>query len=134
LRYSIESSTFISYFHTVIFSSEVNFAIAGGKIVEISGYALIHTKSNAYRLIRTKTPLDVGIINGDRYRISTIERSIVEGFKLASKIGERTAIKAARVAIEQKLTTINKIGVMAKKLGLDSYFTKYFEAIIGAIS
>ena len=89
--------------------------------------------AKGYRLIRTKTPLDVGIVHGDGFRIVSIERAIAEGFKLASKIGERTAIKAARIAIQQKQTTLKKIGVMAKELGLDAYLTKYFEAIIGAI-
>ena len=91
------------------------------------------TSSKGYRLIRTKTPLDVGVIQGNGFRIVSIERAIAEGFKLASKIGERTAIKAARIAIQQKQTTLKKIGVMAKELGLDAYLTKYFEAIIGAI-
>lgn len=91
------------------------------------------TSNKGYRLIRTKTPLNVGVIQGDGFRIVSIERAIVEGFKLASKIGERTAIKAARIAIQQKQTTIKKIGVMAKELGLEAYLTKYFEAIIGAI-
>ncbi len=89
--------------------------------------------AKGYRLIRTKTSLNVGIIEGNGYRLVSIERAIVEGFKLASKIGERTAIKAARIAIQQKQTTLKKIGMMAKDLGLDSYLTKYFEAIIGAI-
>lgn len=89
--------------------------------------------SKGYRLIRTKTPLNIGIIEGNGYRLVSIERAIVEGFKLASKIGERTAIKAARIAIQQKQTTLKKIGVMAKDLRLDSYLTKYFESIIGAI-
>ncbi len=89
--------------------------------------------AKGYRLIRTKTPLDVGVFQGDGFRIVSIERAIAEGFKLASKIGERTAIKAARIAIQQKQTTLKKIGVMAKELGLDAYLTKYFEAIIGAI-
>lgn len=89
--------------------------------------------AKGYRLIRTKTPLNIGVIEGDGFRIVSIERAIAEGFKLASKIGERTAIKAARIAIQQKQTTLKKIGMMAKELGLDSYMTKYFEAIIGAI-
>ncbi|GAB4023267.1 MAG: hypothetical protein Fur0010_26510 [Bdellovibrio sp.] len=89
--------------------------------------------AKGYRLIRTKTPLDVGVVQGDGFRIVSIERAIAEGFKLASKIGERTAIKAARIAIQQKQTTLKKIGVMAKELGLEAYLTKYFEAIIGAI-
>lgn len=89
--------------------------------------------AQGYRLIRTKTPLNVGVIQGNGFQIVSIERAIAEGFKLASKIGERTAIKAARIAIQQKQTTLKKIGVMAKELGLDAYLTKYFEAIIGAI-
>lgn len=89
--------------------------------------------SKRYRLIRTKTPLKYGIIDENDFRIVSIERAIIEGFKLASKIGERTMIKAVRIAIQQKLTTLNKIGKTAKELRLDSYLTKYFEAIIGAI-
>lgn len=88
------------------------------------------SSEEGYRLIRTKTPLDIGIVEGNGYRIVSIERAIVEGFKLATKIGERTAIKAARDAIRQKQTTLKKIGKMAKDLGLDSYLTKYFEAIV----
>jgi predicted transcriptional regulator of viral defense system len=91
------------------------------------------TSSKGYRLIRTKTPLNIGVVERERFRIVSIERAIAEGFKFASKIGERTAIKAARIAIQQKQTTLKKIGMMAKELGLDSYMTKYFEAIIGAI-
>lgn len=88
------------------------------------------SSEKGYRLIRTKTPLNVGIVEGNGYRIASIERAIIEGFKLATKIGERTAIKAARDAISQKQTTLKKIGKTAKELGLDSYLTKYFEAII----
>lgn len=91
------------------------------------------TSKRAYRLIRTQIPLDKGVVIGNGYKIVSIERAIAEGFKLASKIGERTAIKACRKAIQQKQTTLKKIGVTAKELGLDSYITKYFEAIIGAI-
>ena len=91
------------------------------------------TSDRSYRLIRTKVPLDKGIVMGSGYKIVSIERAIVEGFKLASKIGERTAIHACRVAIQQRLTTIKKIGMMAKELGLDAYLTNHFEAIIGSI-
>ena len=55
--------------------------------------------SKSFRLIRTKKSLDIGVIEDDSFRIVSIERAIVEGFKLGSKIGERTAIKAARIAI-----------------------------------
>jgi predicted transcriptional regulator of viral defense system len=91
------------------------------------------TTSKGYRLIRTKTSLNVGIIETNGYRIVSIERAIIEAFKLATKLGERTAIKAARIAIKSELTSLNKIGKMAKELGLDDYLTKHFEAIVGAI-
>jgi predicted transcriptional regulator of viral defense system len=88
------------------------------------------SSEQGYRLIRTKTPLNVGIVEGDGYRIVSIERAVAEALKLATKLGERTAIKAAREAIRQKQTTLNKIGGMAKSLGLDSYLSKYFEVIV----
>lgn len=90
-------------------------------------------RHHSYRLFRTKIPLDKGVVTGHGFKVVTLERAIMEAFKLASKIGERTAIHACRVAIQRKQTTIKKIGMMAKELGLDSYLTKYFEAIIGAI-
>lgn len=89
--------------------------------------------SKRFRVIRTRTSLNIGVIEGDGYRIVSIERAIVEAFKLASKIGERVAIHACRVAIQQRQTTLRKIGIMAKELGLESYITKYFEAIIGSL-
>lgn len=89
--------------------------------------------SRKFRIIRTKTPLNMGIIEGKGYRIVSIERAIVEAFKLSSKMGERTAIHACRVAIQQRQTTLKKIGMMAKELGLTSYFNKYSEAIIGSL-
>lgn len=89
--------------------------------------------SKKFRIIRTKTPLNIGIIEGNGYRIVSIERAIVEAFKLASKMGERTAIHACRVAIQQRQTSLKKIGIMAKELGLTSYFNKYSEAIIGSL-
>lgn len=83
-----------------------------------------------YRLIRTKAPLNVGIVEGDGYRIVSVERAVAEAFKRATKIGERMAIKAAREAIKQKQTTLNKVGNMAKSLGFDSHLIKYFEGIV----
>ena len=88
------------------------------------------TSEKNYRLLRTKIRLNKGVVNKKGYRIVSIERAIVEGLKLTTKIGERTAIKAARDALHQKHTTLSKIGAMAKSLGLDSSLTKYFEAIV----
>jgi len=87
------------------------------------------TKSIGYRLLRTKVNRTVGIVNKDRYRIVSVERALVEGLKLSSKIGERTALRAVREALSKRLTTEKKIGEMAKALDLFPIFIRYSEAI-----
>ncbi len=87
------------------------------------------THSRLYRLVRTKIRLDRWIIKADGYRIVTIERAVLEGLKMAKKIGERTVVQAARVALTTGQTSLGKLGKAAKELGLDSVLTKYFEVI-----
>jgi predicted transcriptional regulator of viral defense system len=88
------------------------------------------SSEQGYRLIRTKAPLDRGIVAKDGYKIVSIERAILEGLKLATKIGERTAIAAARTAIAKRQTSESKLGKAAKDLGLESVIARYFEAIV----
>lgn len=87
------------------------------------------TKALGYRLLRTKVSRTVGIVDKDRYRIVSLDRALVEGLKLSSKIGERTALRAVREALSKRMTTEKKIGEMAKALGLFSVFVRYSEAI-----
>lgn len=87
------------------------------------------TQTRLYRLVRTKTKLDRWIIKADGYRIVTVERAVLEGLKLATKIGERIAVQAARTALSTGQTTEGKLGKAAKELELDSVLTKYFEVI-----
>lgn len=82
-----------------------------------------------YKLIRTKINLKHGIIKEKGYRIASVERAILEGLKLITKIGERTAVKAARDALAKKKTTELKLGQAAKELGLESVLIKYLEVI-----
>lgn len=82
-----------------------------------------------YRLIRTKVDLDKEITEKHGYKIATVERAVLEGLKLSSKIGERTAITAARKAIAKRLTTESKLGKAAQELGLETVLARYFEAI-----
>lgn len=87
------------------------------------------THSQLYRLIRTKTKLNLGIIHENGYRIVTVERAVLEGLKMAKKIGERTVVQAARNALANRQTTEVMLGKAAKELKLDSVLTKYFEVI-----
>jgi predicted transcriptional regulator of viral defense system len=88
------------------------------------------SRSKLYRCLRTKTDLSIGVIDHGRYRITTIERSIIEAFKYATKIGLEKAIKAAKSAMSQQLTTPAKIARQARALGLESTISKYWEILI----
>lgn len=87
------------------------------------------THTRLYRLIRSKIKPERGIVSENGYRIVTVERAVLEGLKMAKKIGERTAVQAARLALATGQTTEGKLGKTAKDLGLDSVLTKYFEVI-----
>ncbi len=78
----------------------------------------VRTRENQYRLMRTKADLTIGVVEKPGYRMLSVERALLEGLRLSTKIGERTAIGAVRRAFAQKLTTEGKLGRMAKELGL----------------
>lgn len=87
------------------------------------------TRVKGYKLIRTKTRLDKEIVVEKGYRIVTVERAVLEGLKFITKIGERTAIKAARESLAQRKTTEAKLARAAKELGLDAVLAKHLEVI-----
>lgn len=87
------------------------------------------TSAEGYKLIRTKVKLDHGIVWKKGYRIASVERAVLEGLKFIKKIGEKTAIKAARDALASRRTTELKLGKAAKELGLESVLRKYLEVI-----
>lgn len=89
----------------------------------------VTTKEDRYRLIRTKIDLKIGVLEKSGYRILSVERALLEGLRLATKIGERTAIGAVRRAFAEKQTTEGKLGKMAKELDLVSTVSRFSEAI-----
>ena len=88
------------------------------------------TREKGYKLIRTKTSLDKQIIDEKGYRIVTVERAVLEALKFSTKIGERTAVKAAREALATRKTTEAKLAKAAKELELESVLAKYLEVIV----
>jgi len=88
------------------------------------------TRVKGYKLIRTKTRLDQEIVNEKGYRIVSIERAVLEALKYITKIGERTAIKAARESLTKGKTTEAKLARAAKRLGLESVLAKHLEVIV----
>lgn len=82
-----------------------------------------------YRILRTKHDPKVEVDDFGTWRIVTLERSIVEAFAYATKIGYLTALTAARTAIAEEKTTDTKLHMAAKNLGLWPLMTKHWEAI-----
>lgn len=89
-----------------------------------------HTYNKLYRLIRIKTPIDIGIIHNKNFDITNIERTLVEAFRYSSKIGLRNAIRASQRAIEGKKTSLEKISKMAKTLKLSNFIDPHWEALV----
>ena len=69
------------------------------------------------------------IVCTNGFRIVSLERAVLEGLKLSTKIGERNAIKAARDALAHRRTTVLKLGKCAQELGLEKVLQKYIEVI-----
>ena len=88
------------------------------------------SRNPLYRCIRSKTTIKHGIDTFDSYRITNLERTLVEAFKFATKIGPRIAIQASRTALKEGLTTEKKLAQMAENLKLTKVFRKYWESVV----
>lgn len=88
------------------------------------------THNKKYKLIRSKSSLEIGINSHEWFRITSIERAIIDAFRFQSKIGGiEMAIKAARVAIKENNVTPKNLLHMAQKLEWEKQFLNYWEAI-----
>jgi predicted transcriptional regulator of viral defense system len=89
--------------------------------------------NNQYRLVRTKMDLKVGVEQHADYRITSLERTIVDTFIFASKLGERLAYRAALRAIREKRTTPEKLFKMARMLGVSDRLAAHGQALFGGL-
>jgi len=89
----------------------------------------VQTNNKLYRLIRTKKLVKIGLVNYKTYRITNLERTLIESLKFSGKIGLRTALDAIKKAIISRQTNIKLLAQMAKKLNYTSILNKYLELI-----
>ena len=87
------------------------------------------TTNSLYRVIRTKADLSLGVVEKSYFRISGVERAIVECFRHRGKVGEGLVLQAARNAIANKETSAEKILEMAKDLGCEKYILDRWGAL-----
>ena len=91
------------------------------------------TRDKKYRLIRVKYLSHIGIEKHKVFRITNLERSLVETLGYSSKIGIRTVLIAIRRAVHDKQTTLEKLMDMAKKLGVENILKKHWETMIASL-
>ena len=91
------------------------------------------TRDKFYRLIRVKSVKKIGIVRNKYFSITNIERTLVEAFVYAKKIGIRTAMEAITKAIKDQKTNLTKVMEMARELGYENIIRKHWESIIGAL-
>ena len=83
-----------------------------------------------YKCLRTNTSLTIGIDKKQYFKITNVERTLLEAMKFSTKIGQRTAISSARKALREGLTTEKKLVQMSSRLKMKNVLEKYWEAIV----
>ena len=82
------------------------------------------------RPVRSRRPYwKIGIHETRKYKITTIDRSIVDAFRYQRLVGISTAVYALKTALREKMTTKKRIFEMAKKLGVSQTIIPYLEAL-----
>jgi predicted transcriptional regulator of viral defense system len=94
----------------------------------------VRTSSPRYRLIRTKRNLAEGGLSKEGYRITSIERTLLDALVFASKLGERIAITATIKALRQKDTSEKKLYNLAKQMGELSILDRYWQSVLAGVS
>ena len=74
--------------------------------------------------------LRIGIDKKAYFRISNVERTLLEAMKFSTKIGQRTVISSVRKALKERLTTEKKLAQMSSRLKMKNVLQKYWEAIV----
>ena len=83
-----------------------------------------------YKCLRTHTSLRIGIDKKKFFKITNVERTLLEAIKFATKIGQRTVISSTRKALRERLTIEKKLVQMSVRLKMKNVLEKYWEAII----
>lgn len=94
----------------------------------------VRTIDKKYRLIRTTKNLSVGVIKKSSYRITSVERTLIDSLLYSSKIGEKTGKLAIIRAIRNRLTNPQKLFEIAKKLDILPLLDSEWQSILAGLS
>ena len=83
-----------------------------------------------YKCLRTHTSLRIGVDKKEYFKITSVERTLLEAMKFSTKIGQRTVMSSVRKALKERLTTEKKLAQMSSRLKMKNVLQKYWEAIV----
>ena len=89
------------------------------------------TTDPKYRFLRTNASLNTETKTFKHFKITSLERAIIEAYYYSTKIGLDQVMRATALALKQKQTNLAKIVNAAKRLGLESVINRYWEALNG---
>ncbi len=97
-------------------------------------WLLVNTTRRTYlkdiRLFRSHNPnWKIGIETADGYRITTLERTIVDSIVYKSKLGN-LGLVALRKALRERLSTGHKVLEMARLLKVEDRIIPFIEALV----
>jgi len=82
------------------------------------------------RLLRRNDPQwKTGIVTHDGYKITNIERTLVDALALKRILGVSVGVSALKTALADKKTTLDKVLRMATQLKVDHRVMNYLEAL-----
>lgn len=88
------------------------------------------TSNKSVKLFRTRKPSwKIGIEKHNGYKITDLERTLVDSLSNKSVISKRVGIDALKLAIYEKKTNLNKIIKMANALEVKHRILPYIEAL-----
>jgi predicted transcriptional regulator of viral defense system len=101
-----------------------------GKTTILIPYNSSAPRNNRIRAIRSRNPQwKIGIVKMNRFKITSVERSIVDAFRYARLIGINEAVYALKVALKERQTTKAKIYDMARVLKAKKILLPYLESM-----
>lgn len=82
------------------------------------------------KLLRSRSPMwEVGIVKERGYRITSLERTLVDCWIYRRLVGVQTFVDALKRAVQQKKTTAGKVLDMAIQLGVGHRLRPYLEIL-----
>ena len=87
------------------------------------------SSDSKYKTIKTKASSKIGVDVIDDFRITNIDRTLVESLRYQAKIGESIVFKAITEAIKNNQTTEERLYKIAKKLDMLSFLEKKWELL-----